>query len=326
MPDNNPTTNYASQFEQTFHLLAQTQGARLSQFMREKEYTNAEDVFYDQMAAVSEEDRDTRYGRTNYRDIKTDRRRLAVSDKVIALQIDKPDENRTLADIRNPQINQVANAWKRSKDIAGIEGALGITFSGKNGTTANPFDWTNQKVAVDVGDTASTGMNVDKLRAAKALFWGNDIDIDNPMYKLHIAVTGGQLDDLLGSLQVTSSDYNSVKTLVNGDVDSFMGFTFHRSELLPFMNSAGDNANLDWIEDTTYGYRKADDVDSTDVRACFAWAEDMVCVGTNKSYKLRAEELQEYNYNFGIFAEWGIGSMRQEEKGVVALPCDQSPA
>jgi tRNA U34 2-thiouridine synthase MnmA/TrmU len=36
-----------------------------------------------------------------------------------------------------------------------------------------------------------------------------------------------QLADLLGTTQITSSDYNSVKALVRGEIDTYMGFQFH---------------------------------------------------------------------------------------------------
>jgi len=43
----------------------------------------------------------------------------------------------------------------------------------------------------------------------------------------HIALTADSLDQLLATTPVTSSDYNTVKTLVNGDIDTFLGFKFH---------------------------------------------------------------------------------------------------
>lgn len=41
-----------------------------------------------------------------------------------------------------------------------------------------------------------------------------------------IALTADSLDQLLATTQVTNSDYNSVKALVNGEVDTFLGFKF----------------------------------------------------------------------------------------------------
>lgn len=314
--------NYAQQFEDTFHLLAQTRGEKLSPFMRNEEYTNAESVYYEQMFAITEDERTERFGRTQYKSIGTARRKLTVEDKVIAIQIDTPDENRTLADIRNPNIQQISHAWKRSKDVTGIRAALGTTKGGQNGEIDYAFDFANQVIA-----DAAVGMTVDKLIAAKQKFWDNDIDTDNPMYQLHLAINGAGLANLLSDAQgrTTSSDFAQVKALVNGEIDYFMGYKFHRTELLPyFTTTALTGVTLDWLEDPTYGYVKPVNP-GDDHRACFAWAQDTVCVGTNQRYKFRAEELAEYNYNFGLFAEWSIGGMRQEEKTVVAIACDESP-
>ena len=41
-----------------------------------------------------------------------------------------------------------------------------------------------------------------------------------------IAITADSLDQLLATTQVTNSDYNSVKALVQGEVDTFLGFKF----------------------------------------------------------------------------------------------------
>jgi hypothetical protein len=45
-----------------------------------------------------------------------------------------------------------------------------------------------------------------------------------------IAVTAEQTDNLLGETVVGSHDYNMVKPLVDGEVSSFMGFTFIPAE------------------------------------------------------------------------------------------------
>jgi hypothetical protein len=46
----------------------------------------------------------------------------------------------------------------------------------------------------------------------------------------HIAYTAADRDALLGNEEATSSDYNVVKTLVNGQIDTFVGFQFHLIE------------------------------------------------------------------------------------------------
>lgn len=77
-------------------------------------------------------------------------------------------------------------------------------------------------VGTDVGGTG-TNLNVAKLRRIKKYMDDNEV----PMEGRHIAVSPSGIEGLLGETQVTSTDYNSVKALVSGDVDTFLGFKFH---------------------------------------------------------------------------------------------------
>lgn len=69
---------------------------------------------------------------------------------------------------------------------------------------------------------ADTNLNVDKLRRAAKLL--NDDDV--PMEDRFAVISSSGLEGLLGETEATSSDYNSVKALVSGDIDTFMGFKF----------------------------------------------------------------------------------------------------
>ena len=77
-------------------------------------------------------------------------------------------------------------------------------------------------VATSVGGAAS-GLNVDKLRRSKRLLGQNGVGEDE---MLTFAGSYQGQEDLLGETSVTSADYNGVRALVNGDVNSFLGMTF----------------------------------------------------------------------------------------------------
>ena len=65
-------------------------------------------------------------------------------------------------------------------------------------------------------------MTVAKLRSIRTLFNKAGVPKGERFAIVHPQQTG----DLLGTTEVTSSDFNTVKTLVNGDVDTFLGFKF----------------------------------------------------------------------------------------------------
>ena len=69
----------------------------------------------------------------------------------------------------------------------------------------------------------SAGMTVAKVvEASKHL---NDKGV--PSGDRHFAVSAGGLEDLLNISTVTSSDYNSVKALMSGELNTWMGFAWH---------------------------------------------------------------------------------------------------
>lgn len=79
------------------------------------------------------------------------------------------------------------------------------------------YDSTNMKFG-----TTNTALTVATLKAAVMALRKNGVPNANVTF-IHSVQ---QLSDLLDTTQVTSSDYNSVKALVQGEVDTFLGVKF----------------------------------------------------------------------------------------------------
>lgn len=77
------------------------------------------------------------------------------------------------------------------------------------------------QVAENFGGTG-TGLTVTKIRRAKKLLDAAGVPMSDRFF-LHDA-TG--LEQLLGQTPVTSADFNSVRALVSGELDTFLGFKF----------------------------------------------------------------------------------------------------
>lgn len=78
---------------------------------------------------------------------------------------------------------------------------------------------TTLTVATTVGG-AGTDMNTAKVRRAKRLLDDQGV----PMADRTIVVSAQGLEAMLGTTEATSSDFNTVKALVNGEMDTFVGF------------------------------------------------------------------------------------------------------
>lgn len=70
--------------------------------------------------------------------------------------------------------------------------------------------------------TGAAGLTVEKLREINRRF--QDLEIEDG--EKFIAVTAKGLDDLLATTEVTSSDFNTIKALVQGDLNTFLGMEF----------------------------------------------------------------------------------------------------
>ncbi len=78
--------------------------------------------------------------------------------------------------------------------------------------------YTKENPDIAVG---TEGLTLAKVRKAKKALDKNGV----PSGERFFVCGAAQLnDDLLASTEVTSSDYNSVKALVNGDINTFLGF------------------------------------------------------------------------------------------------------
>lgn len=111
-------------------------------------------------------------------------------------------------DERQELVQVVANAMGRRQDQMIIDALVAAS--------------TSLTVANSIGGT-TTNLNVAKLREAKRLLDKNNVD---PMDR-HIVIHANGLASLLSETAVTSSDFNTVKALVQGDINSFLGFNFH---------------------------------------------------------------------------------------------------
>lgn len=80
---------------------------------------------------------------------------------------------------------------------------------------------TSLTVSNDIGGTDSN-LSVAKLREAQRLMNAGNV----PMEDRFLVIHASNLSSLLSETAVTSSDFNTVKALVQGELDTFLGFKF----------------------------------------------------------------------------------------------------
>lgn len=281
------TTAFVQQYSANVQMLSQQMGSRLRDAVRVENMTG-KNAFFDQVGKATAQKRTTRHADTPQIDTPHARRRVSLVDYEYADLIDDQDKVRMLIDPTSAYAMASAAAMGRAMDDEIIEKALGTAFTGETGSTSTALP-SGQKIL-----NGSADMSVAKLREAKKILDLSDVDPSIPRY---IAVGPDQVEALLADTNVTSSDFNTVKALVQGEVNQFMGFNFIVTNRLA---KAGN------------------------IRSCFAWAEDGLALAVGRDVMARIDERSDKGYSTQVYYCMSIGATRMEEEKVVQIDCDES--
>lgn len=282
-------TAFVQQYSTNVGLLLQQRGSKLRECVTMGSYTGKAAKAVEQIGSVTAQKRTSRHSDTPLISTPHDARWVFPTDYEWADLIDDQDKLRMLIDPTSPYAQNGAYALGRAMDTDIISAALGTSKTGENGTTSTAFS-ASQTIAA-----GAAGLTVAKLREAKKILLANEVDVEND--PLYIAVTAKQLDDMLGTTQVTSADYNTVKALVQGQVDTFMGFKFVQTELLG--------------------------VDSSSARRVIAWAKSGVHCGIWNDISGKVTERADKSYSNQVYVKGTFGATRTEEGKVVEILCSE---
>jgi len=296
-----------------FHL-SQQKGSRLRPATR-NESLRGKSGFYDRIGQAVAQKKTSRHSDTPQIDTPHSRRRVTMSDFEYADLVDEQDKIRTIFDPTNPYAQAAMWALGRAMDDVIIAGALGSAFGGEEGTVEIPLPDSQKVAAHDGSTTTGVNLNVRTLRKTKEKFDGNDVDESIRKYG---AITSSQLQSLLAETETTSSDFNTVKALVQGDIDMFMGFKFIRTERL---GRAAANTTYN-VNDGSVGAGTGT-VTAANSRRCIFWAEDGVLLAIGKDMKARIGEREDKSYATQVYACLSIGATRMEEEKVVEVICSE---
>ena len=277
------TTAFVEQYSANIQMLSQQMGSLLRDAVR-NESVVGKDAYFDQIGKVTAILKTSRHSDTPQIDTPHSRRRVSLADYEFADLIDQQDKVRLLIDPTSSYAKAAAYAMGRAMDDVIIAAALGSANTGVSGGTA---------VALPAGNIVAaggTGMTIAKLTSAKQILDAGDVD---PSIKRHIVVSPAEIADLLNNTTVTSSDFNTIKALVQGEIDSFMGFKFHVSNRLVDNGAANTQ--------------------------CIAFAEDGILLGVGKDVTARIDERADKSYATQVYYCQTIGATRMEEAKVVSV-------
>jgi hypothetical protein len=276
------TTAFVQQYADNIRLMAQQKGSRLRNAVLIVDGVKGKTYYHDAINSTAARKRTSRHADTPLISTPHDRTQVTLNDYDWADLVDDLDKVKMLADPTSPYAINAAYAMGRAMDQSIIDVAVASRAAGEAGGTATAIGSAQQIV------NASTGLTVAKLLSSKkVLDKSNDLET-----KRHITVTANEVADLLNEAEVKSSDYNTVKALAQGQINTYMGYEFHQTELLATASS---------------------------ITTCFGWIENGIVLAIGQDIKYSIDKRPDKNNAMQPYYGMSIGASRTEEKKVVQV-------
>lgn len=286
---------FVQQYSRNVMTLVQQEGSRLRSAVR-LEPIVGKSGFVDRLGPTVAQLRTSRHGDSPLVSTPHSRRRLDLLDYEWGDLVDNQDKIRMLHDPTSPYAVNASMAMGRQIDQSIIDAFNANALAGAGGagdtisTVALPA---GQIVADDfeIGGSGVAGLTLDKVLEAKRLLDAAEVPDGDRFF-----VAGStQFQDLLNISQIQSSDFNTVKALVRGEIDSWLGFTWIRSELLDSVS--GPN------------------------RECYAWSRPGMALGIGAEPQAEIARRADKSFATYVYYAMSIGSTRLEEERVVQVLC-----
>ena len=275
---------FVQQFQDNLIHLAQQKGSRLRSSVNEQSVTG-EKFNFERLGTVAAVVKSSRHTTTPVLEVPHSRRVATMTDYHWADLIDDEDKVRMLVTPESHYAKSGANSMARAFDDLIIAAATGNAVDGDGSNVALPA---GQKIA-----HGSAGLTLAKLISAKEILDGNEVDDEERFFVLG----SQQVSNLLNTTEVKSADYNSIKALVRGDIDTFMGFKFLRSERL----------NL-----------------AATQRKCFAFTKGAMGLGIGKDVTTKIDLRPDKSYAHQVYLSFVAGATRVQDECVVEVLCTES--
>jgi len=295
--------SFVDQFKANILMLSQQKPAKLRACCRMEDVTG-DTMYVERIGPKDAQLRGARHGETPVSDAEHTRRKLSMADYIVPADlIDKPDKLKLLIDPQSVYTQNQAFSLNRAIDDVIITALGGPAYGGHaGGTTINNYDVGECRLVESDGSvetagsdhdaTTDTPLSIAKLLTCKQLLDDANIDDERQRYFL---CNPYNLNQLLNTTEVKSSDYNTVKALAQGNIDTYMGFKFLKSTRL--------------VADGT----------DTSATLCYAFAQDAIVLAIAEEPNVSVSVRNDLCDSIQVFSTLSIGATRVEGPAVVEI-------
>lgn len=311
------TEAFVEQYRAAILLLSQQKMSRLRATCQEESVVGR--TFYgERIGATAGADIEERHGDTPLVSTPHSRRRGSMVDWDWADLVDDLDKQKMLIDPTSTYLQNAIAAANRRIDKHVYDALGGTAAAGQSGgTTINNYDVDECRLVHSDGVVATAGsdmtaatataLTIAKLLTCKQLLDEGDIDPERQRYFVYNPYNCAQL---LNTTEVKDVDYNTVKALAQGQIDTFMAFKFI---MLQNYKDATKGHLVDTAAETA-----GEAVD------CYAWAQDAIKLGVGKDITTRVDIRVDKRMAVQPYVKMSFGAVRVEGPAVVEISLKKS--
>jgi hypothetical protein len=321
------TASFVQEYQDNVVHLAQQKGSRLRGCVRVQPDIVGLNYYFERIGATAALIKTSRHTPTPLISTPHSRRRVSMNTVQWGDAVDNDDKLKLLINPEGEYVKAAEMAFGRLMDDFIIDGAFQQAFSGTDGQTGVTFT-TGQIVSdanisnlssIVTGSNDAGQMSPQRLLAVKELFDAADVDPDEERY---IVVSALAIQSMLSNAVTISADYNTIKALAEGAVDTFTGFKFILSNRLPTA-SANPFGPFNRTNYASSPWTSGNGVTAAD-RLMFAWAQTGLGFALQEDVKTEIAKDPSMSFATRIYMEMVMGATRIEEARVVAVPCKSS--
>ena len=268
---------YAQAYGQNIMQLAQQKYSKLINTVYMKPNVKGKTFFQDQIGEWSMDTKGGRNVQTPNNDPNLARRMGVMLDYHDNRMLDRGDELKCISDPRSAYTIAAARSLGRKIDDVIIAAAVSTTTaSGETGSTTAP---TTASVTITTGQLYITDLQEMKLALDES-----DVEAEDRF----LVVTPTLLANALGQEKITSNDYAAIKALVNGEINTYMGFT--------------------WIVSTRIAEQSG--------LEGLVYHKNALCLAMASQPLVRTDERSDLSYSWQLYYELNCGAVRLEESRI----------
>ena len=285
---------FAQKYRDDVIMLSQQKESRLERTVRsDPDYLSGKAGYYDRIGSTEAQEVTGRHSDTQIVSTPHSRRRIILRDFDWADMIDKKDMRRILNAGQLPERYKQNAIWamNRKKDDLIVAAGFG---------TAYAIDEDEGAAAVELPagqlvPHGSAGLTLAKVLNAKEILDGNEVDEEEARFAV---VSSKQITNMLNTTEVKSADYNTIKALVKGEINEFLGFEWIRSERLP--------------------------TNSSSHRRCMFYSQNAIGLATGEDIGVDIGPRRDKRNSIQVYVDFSQDATRIEDEKFVEVPCVES--